>query len=395
VTKKSEKAAPKRHTDLVCDRCGAHSKAGTKECVSCGSERFSPTWVREMRRVNRNFSVQVNDPHPASESKQPRLTFYKWWPGANASFNVNTSAQWEDMKRIVDTELAQFLGWYTREQIAETLASIEESNKESSGKVTTLVASHPELLTQIVAGIDLGKISDEDVPELARALSSVTSVFISVDEKLRTSISRLVKKLPKEGAKAISQLEDLMETLTLGQISAVATEVQRRVGLLDTFSERVLDDKTYEIRGDGSIHRLLEQAMWIVDERYWLMHSNKQLRTVIGKELAKKDKKYETKRPDFVCGTVDGRLIIIEIKRPSHKLTVEDLNQLEQYVALADEYDGSHKGFEAILVGQKPSPELDRILKIRGGTRFKVMTYTQLVSDAKRRYKSYLDELQK
>src|SRR5690606_19979447 len=134
------------------------------------------------------------------------------------------------------------------------------------------------------------------------------------------------------------QLGDLMESLTLGQISAVATEVQRRVGLLETFSERARDEKTYEISGAGSIHRLLEQAMWIVDERYWLMHSNRQLRTVVGDELAKKDKRFEKRRPDFVCGAVDKKLIIIEIKRPSHTLDVDDLNQLEQYVAICQEY---------------------------------------------------------
>jgi hypothetical protein len=156
--------------------------------------------------------------------------------------------------------------------------------------------------------------------------------------------------------------------------------------------ERVLDDRTYEITGDGSIHRLLEQAMWIVDERYWLMHSNRQLRTIVTKQLAKEDDKFKEKRPDFVCGTVDRKLIVIEIKRPSHTLDVADLNQLEHYVLLCEKYDDDLSGYEAILVGQKASDDLSRTLKMRKGFRFR--TYTQLIDDTERRYADYLGALE-
>ncbi|MEJ7792013.1 MAG: hypothetical protein WKF65_08600 [Gaiellaceae bacterium] len=47
----------------------------------------------------------------------------------------------------------------------------------------------------------------------------------------------------------------------------MTNEVTRRVGLLTLFREQVLDERTYEITGDKSIHRLLGRAMWIVDER--------------------------------------------------------------------------------------------------------------------------------
>jgi hypothetical protein len=162
---------------------------------------------------------------------------------------------------------------------------------------------------------------------------------------------------------------------------------------LNLFKERVLDERTYEIRGDGSIHRLLEQAMWIVDERYWLMHSNSHLRTVVGKDLAKQDKRFEQQRPDFVCGSVDNKLIIIEIKRPSHTLEVDDLNQLETYVRLCNKYDDDHSTFDAYLVGNRQSDDLRETLKLRRET-FKVRTYTQLIKDTERRYEGYLQALE-
>ena len=37
---------------------------------------------------------------------------------------------------------------------------------------------------------------------------------------------------------------------------------------IERFREAITSDKTFEIRGDNSIHIILEHFMWIVDERY-------------------------------------------------------------------------------------------------------------------------------
>jgi hypothetical protein len=52
--------------------------------------------MQQLRRVNRQFAVQVTDPHPLSETSDPVRTLYKWWPGGNASFNIPNAAQWAD-----------------------------------------------------------------------------------------------------------------------------------------------------------------------------------------------------------------------------------------------------------------------------------------------------------
>ena len=156
------------------------------------------------------------------------------------------------------------------------------------------------ILSKILEGIDFMKVDAEDLPEVARQVGALAEVLVGAERGMRLAIEGVVKKLPKQGKKATESLSDLMDQPTLRQITAVTAEVQRRLETLSVFRNRILDERTYEIRGDNSIHRLLEGAMWIVDERYWLMHSNEALRTIVGDKLSKVDKRFEKKRPDFV-----------------------------------------------------------------------------------------------
>ena len=362
-----------------------------RHVASAVANRFAPIWVRNLRRINRSFAVQVTDPHPSAKSEKPRLTLYKWWPGGRATFNINTDVQWSEVKRIVEVDLAPHLGWQTAEEIAATAAAEDATDERSKEQIVGLVRRDPKFIAQVLRELNLDTIEEDDLPKLGETIGDLAEILMGVSETQRGAIRKLIKQLPMQGEKAIRDLSALMEELTAGQIAAVAGEVKRRVGLLEAFRERVLDERTYEITGDGSVHRLLEQAMWIVDERYWLMHSNRQLRTIVTKKLENEDAKYKAKRPDFVCGTVDGKLIVIEIKRPSHRLDVEDLNQLEHYVLLCQKYDETLKGYEAILVGQDETDNLSRTRKMRRG--FQVRTYTQLIDDTERRYADYLQAL--
>src|SRR5260370_40597582 len=132
--------------------------------------------------------------------------------------------------------------------------------------------------------------------------------------------------------------------------------------------------------------------MWLVDERYWILHSNAPLRKFIGDELPKRDKKYKNLRPDFVCGTLGKKLIILELKRPSHVLEVEDLNQLELYIILAEDHS-NFTDYEAYLVGNKKSNELTRTLKHRS-SKFRTLTHFRSFAGYKQKYEVFLKTIE-
>jgi hypothetical protein len=262
-----------------------HVNAATAtECSECGSERFAPSWVLHQRRINRQFAVQVTQPSEQSDRREPRLTLNKWWyPGGRATFHVPTVQQWERVKEIVDSDLAEYLGWQTRDAVKQKIAQRQDETQALTSDLQTAAQSNPTLVAEILRGLKLDKITRDDVPEIGRAINEIAGVVLDADESMRRAIARIVKQLPEQGEEAVAALSDLMEHLTLAQITAVTNEVKRRMNLLTTFKERINDDRTYEIRGASSIHRLLERAMWIVDERYWLMHSNDSCEQLLGR----------------------------------------------------------------------------------------------------------------
>jgi hypothetical protein len=259
--------------------------------------------------------------------------------------------------------------------------------------VKELVRDHPEFLKQVVAAIDTAKLGKQDMDGLMKVLGQLADAVTDANAGFRKAFLSVVAKLPKQGQRALEDLELLLEGWSLQQITSIAQQVQSRIETIELFKKQIKDKRTYEIRGDNSIHRILERAMWLIDERYWLLQSNSTLRTFIGEEMAKKDKKkYGKKRPDFACGTVGEKLIIVELKRPAHELKIDDLNQLETYLTIAEQYM-DFKTYEAYLMGNKKSTDLQRRQKHRSN-KFKIWTYTDLVKDTETRYKEFLKTIE-
>ena len=64
----------------------------------------APSWVRALRHINQNFSVQVTDPHAEASYQEPSVTLYKWWPGGRSTLHIRTEAHWDRIKEIIETE---------------------------------------------------------------------------------------------------------------------------------------------------------------------------------------------------------------------------------------------------------------------------------------------------
>lgn len=378
-----------RRAAKICNRCGHENSLNAQACAKCESQKFAPAWVVAKRPINRQVSVEITRSNPKFGDATERITLSKWWPGGRASFHVPNIAQWEALRAAVDRELAPRLGWKTLDAAVQTISA---SQLTESGNIGTILQERPDIIRKIVQAINVDALSKKDFDSLSDILVEISATASSASAGFREAFLAVVKKLPKQKQRALEDLALLLQGWSLQSVTNVAQQVRSRLDTIKLFEERIQDKRTFEIRGNNSIHRVLERSMWLVDERYWILHSNASLRTFIGDEMTKKDKQYKDRRPDFVCGTVGKKLIILELKRPSHVLEVEDLNQTELYMVLAEEYS-SFSDYEAFLIGNKKSDELMRTLKHRS-SKFKTLTYSDLLQDTKHKYESFLQTIE-
>ena len=393
-TRRKTRKKSSRRTVKVCNRCGQENALNASSCKECGSDRFAPRWVLAKRPVNRQVGIEVTTTNPEYGEVQKRITLSKWWPGGNANFHIPNVGQWGQIERIINEDLGPFLGWKTKQELLQRVQEKQKTGRQAKRDLKQLVSDYPDFLKHVVASIDAAKLGKQDMEGLVAVMGQLADAVSSANTGFRQAFLSVVRKLPKQGQRALEDLGLLLEGWSLQQVTSVAQQVRSRIETIELFKKQITDKRTYEIRGDRSIHRILERAMWLIDERYWLLQSNATLRTLIGEEMSRKDKKkYAKKRPDFACGTVGERLIIVELKRPAHALAVEDLNQLETYVTIAEQYTStSFRSYEAYLVGNKKSEDLTRRLKHRSSS-FKVRTYTDLVADTEHRYRDFLKTL--
>jgi len=388
----ADKQKTNRRTKKVCSSCGADNPLNARQCRECNKQRFEPSWVKAKRPINRQFSVQITRSNPDFGETVDRITLSKWWPGGRATFHIPNASQWSQIAQIIDSDLGPTLGWAKAREFVKEARAREKAAKSTKKELSNLLSEQPAFLKDLIAAVDPKKIGQGDFNAFVETLGEISNVFTNANAGFREAFLRVVKKLPQQKQRALEDLDLLLQGWSLHVITNVAQQVRSRIDTIELFEQQVNDDRTYEIIGDNSIHRILERAMWLVDERYWLLHSNRTLLKSIGEEMQERDKKrYGNKRPDFVCGSFGQKLIILELKRPSHTLGVEDLNQLEQYMIVGENYT-SFRSYEAYLVGKRIDDELKRTMKHRSSS-FNILPYAGLIDGTKKRYQEFLETL--
>lgn len=399
MAKANKKIVPKwEKADLpvfkLCKKCSEKNNINNIECDYCESDKFLPEWVTDHKTITSGTSVDITKSSPQFGDVKKRVTLNKYVYGYGAQkFNIPNYEIWERIKKVIDDDFAVKLGWRKKGDIIEGIKAEVKEDKKNKREVKAIINDNPQFSNEFIKTIAQNiKVADhERIQEFAKYIFELGSTY---DEVYLASIKQVFDNLKNENALTVASLADLLKEWNLKQINDVSREVKRRIKEIELFVEKIQDDKTLEIKGDNSIHRILERSMWLLDEKYWIIQSNKQLRTFIGKELAKEDKRFEKKRPDFACGSFSGQLVIIELKRPKHELTVNDLNQLEKYIILSKKYqDKKFSSYKGYLVGNSKSVKLEETLEFRKN--IEILTFNDLIEDCKKRYNEFLRTLNK
>lgn len=348
-----------------------------------------PHWV-DFQKVIYNFGIaKLFVWLTKRQNGQYKIQLHRSWMDDNDKWhddtiNINEVEDWEDIKKTIDVDYAKYLNWISKE---EALMKLEKVPTEKT--VKEIVDKRPKLIIDFLKNIDLQKF---DLKQLSIFLDALSERDKDAIEREINLFNEMIKNLNPHDNKSIDDFLEIMDKVTFHGVNSTMRFVLDRQEKINIFQKMVNNDKTYEIRGENSIHKFLEKNIWILDEDYMILSSNQSLKIEIGKEYKKKHKiSQSAKRPDFVLRTYKDDLIISEIKRPDYIVKLEDLFQLMEYRSIANELTGKDFNFSGYLIGKKFAPSVKAYTKDLPNLRIFLKSYTDVITEVRNRYKRLLE----
>jgi hypothetical protein len=363
--------------------------------------KYSKQKIQSLEIVHRKFYAEAykDTPNPygvlrlyrvtRASSKPPQSEF------AYQSVRIKSPEELAKVRPVLDY-LSGKLGW---EKLPPMLEELEKKLKEEKffdPELKRIISQYPRAAVSLLKMFDEvyhGDIEIEDFDLISDYMKTALQSLLGKQTVMVDLMTNMITKLGEEKTPdGIQKLLKLMEEHTLPEITTVASIITSRLQKLRIFEASIQNENAYEIKGVNSVHNQIAHAMWIIDDAYWLLHANEPLTRFLKKEYPKATEE-ERRKPDFICVSNEYTLVIVEIKRPSHVMTIDDVDQIQDYLATIKEHRPEFVTREAYLVGKTMSSHLQTILENIKNVKFK--PYTKLVDDCKRRYQQYLEALEK
>jgi len=160
--------------------------------------------------------------------------------------------------------------------------------------------------------------------------SKVESIVFVVLEALECSDYRtVVEHLADAKPGDVASIAESLNSFGMADIAFLVGQAMARSTFLDHLERLTGDASTVE----ATMHTAMEHSLWMLGPEYSLFSSNQTLKRQIEDYLgtAYRGKK-ATKRPDLLLNeNLNGELLLIEFKRPSHALNRADYQQATDY----------------------------------------------------------------
>ncbi len=229
------------------------------------------------------------------------------------------------------------------------------------------------------------KILDRFYQEPEGKLEPVVNVLLDALE--RNDYRVVLEHINSARDSEVSRFAEALEEFGLVETALVAEQASNRLAFLNYLEEICLRPETLE----SHVHKAIEGNLWILGIEYSLFSSNITLKRQIEEYLGKKYKGDRAdKRPDlFLSENLNGERLLIEFKRPSHNLIFEDYQQATAYRNDFHQNGIDHQ-INVILIGGKVGGNLP--IQERREPNVKVMTFSDLISSARRQYQWLLED---
>lgn len=341
-----------------------------------------PIVIKEWSGGRVTVAVGYVTKHPSKNV----ICLAKTWKGQGGkteSQRYNISAgDWAGIKKAVETLLPGMGATPTEQDIDDAVRKVSQETQ-----LLELVAKYPALLTQIPKDVDILSLPNDQKEALRQLLTTGGAIANSV-----------ITQLAKQPIADIEQFSHLLDDFKLSTINSLVTHVTSRMKFIEVFEKVIHNDGSYERRGPDSVHNLLRTNIWLIDQNYSVLHDDETLKNILYAQWGSStDSEDRNKRPDFLCMTDRfsqetgyKKLVIVEIKRPSVKITVDHISQAMQYRSLLQKHSGvSDPSFKCYIIGREID---DHLLTNRlDESGFSTPTYTDFIGNARKFYRDYFE----
>ena len=203
---------------------------------------------------------------------------------------------------------------------------------------------------------------DSDVVDDLVDLSITLAPHITLDEMMRSAVD--------DADTPVAVLSSFLRTARIAELSSFGRIAEDRLKVIERLN--VLKDG--QDTDEDSLQRLIEEAPWLINPEWAPVTANQALSTLRSEfENYYRDKTGETiqltdfrdpaKRPDFVLSSQESIAQIVEIKRPKHALTNDEMGRIVTYHDNMESFlrDPAHETFRKSFQGFHITLVCDRL----------------------------------
>ena len=126
-----------------------------------------------------------------------------------------------------------------------------------------------------------------------------------------------------------TELIDLFREWELVEAREMMRVTEGRITTIEKL-QNLIDTNALEV---PTLHQFLKEFPWVLDPRWNLIADEVTFSKLLTKQFPEDGGiKAGDRRIDFLCVKESSNLIVVEIKRPKSKVSVKELNQIEEYV---------------------------------------------------------------
>ncbi len=168
-------------------------------------------------------------------------------------------------------------------------------------------------------------------------LSMLLGPHVTLDQKLREAA--------EENDDPLSVITGILRTARIAELSAFGQIADDRIKVIRKIEQLKDDAATLE----AAFQSLISEAPWLINPQWSPITSNQSFTTLrsefvkfyknkTGNDLNLDPFSDSTKRADFVLSSQDVVLQIIEIKKPNHSFQNDEMDRMNKYVELMNEF---------------------------------------------------------